>query len=47
MTFEQLQCFIASVEEHTFLDAAESLHISQSSLSKQIMKLEQELEVEL
>ena len=47
MTFEQLQCFIASVEEHTFLDAAESLHISQSSLAKQIMKLEQELEVEL
>lgn len=47
MTFEQLQCFIASVEEHTFLDAAESLHISQSSLSKQIMKLEKELELTL
>lgn len=43
MTFEQLQCFIASVEEKTFLDAAHSLYISQSSLSKQIMKLEQEL----
>lgn len=43
MTFEQLQCFIASVEEKTFFDAAQSLYISQSSLSKQIMKLEQEL----
>ena len=47
MTFEQLQCFIASVEEKTFLDAAHSLYISQSSLSKQIMKLEQQLGVML
>ena len=47
MTFEQLQCFIASVEEKTFLDAAHSLYISQSSLSKQILKLEQELGVML
>lgn len=47
MTFEQLQCFIASVEEKTFLDAAHSLYISQSFLSKQIMKLEQELGVML
>ena len=47
MTFEQLQCFIPSVEEKTFLDAAHSLYISQSSLSKQIMKLEQELGVML
>ena len=47
MTFEQLQCFIASVEEKSFLDAAHSLYISQSSLSKQIMKLEQELGVML
>lgn len=47
MTFEQLQCFIASVEEKTFFDAAQSLYISQSSLSKQIMKLEQELGVML
>ena len=47
MTFEQLQCFIASVEEKTFLDAAHSLNISKSSLSKQIIKLEQELGVML
>lgn len=47
MNFEQIQCFIAAVEEKTFLDAAESLHISQSSLSKQISRLEQELGVSL
>lgn len=35
------------MEEKTFLDAAHSLYISQSSLSKQIMKLEQELGVML
>lgn len=47
MTFDQLKYFIAVVEENTFLDAAESLHISQSSLSKQIMKLEKELSIPL
>lgn len=40
MTFEQLDYFIAAVQCDTFLDAAETLHISQSALSKQIMKLE-------
>ncbi len=43
MTFEQLNCFIKAVEENTFFDAAETLHITQSTLSKQIMKLEKEL----
>lgn len=43
MTFEQLKYFIAITEHPTFLDAAESLHMSQSALSKQIMKLEKEL----
>ena len=47
MTFEQLEYFIAVSEENTFFDAAEKLHISQSSLSKQIMKLEKELGVTL
>ena len=47
MTFEQLDYFIAAVQCDTFLDAAETLHISQSALSKQIMKLEQELGVML
>lgn len=47
MTFEQLEYFIAVTELDTFLNAAESLHISQSSLSKQIIKLEKELGIML
>lgn len=47
MTFEQLEYFIAVVEQDTFFDAAESLHISQSALSKQIIKLEKELDIQL
>lgn len=42
MTPEQLGCFLAAARENTFLEAAESLHITQSTLSKQIQKLEQE-----
>lgn len=47
MTFEQLQYFVAVVESPTFFDAAESLHIAQSTLSKQIRNLELELDVQL
>lgn len=47
MTFEQLNCFIKAVEEDTFFDAAEALHTTQSTLSKQIMKLEKELNLSL
>lgn len=47
MTFEHLEYFIAVVEENSFFDAADALNISQSSLSKQIIKLEQELGVKL
>ena len=47
MTFEQRDYFIAAVQCDTFLDAAETLHISQSALSKQIMKLEKELDIQL
>lgn len=47
MTFEQLEYFITLVNENSYFDAAETLHISQSSLSKQILKLEKELEVSL
>lgn len=47
MNFEQISCFIAAAEEPTFLDAAEILHITQSSLSKQIRKLEKELDITL
>lgn len=43
MTFEQLDYFIAAVESATFFDAAETLHTTQSTLSKQIKKLETEL----
>ena len=47
MTFEQLDCFIAAVECDTFFDAADKLHTTQSTLSKQILKLEKELEISL
>ena len=47
MTFEQLSYFIAIVENDTFFDAACEMNISQSSLSKQIMKLEKELDLTL
>ena len=39
MTLEQIDYFICTVQSGLF-DAAETMHISQSSLSKQIMKLE-------
>ena len=47
MTYEQLSYFIAIVENDTFFDAACEMNISQSSLSKQIMKLEKELDLTL
>lgn len=47
MNFDQLQYFIAVVENDTFFDAADTLHISQSALSKQIMRLERELDIQL
>lgn len=47
MTFEQIDYFIAVVKSDTFFDAAETLHITQSTLSKQIMKLEKELDIQL
>ena len=43
MTLEQIDYFICAAQSRTFFDAAEAMHISQSSLSKQIMKLEKEL----
>lgn len=45
MTFEQLEAFVAVTEHDTLFDAAEALHISQSALSKQIQKLEKELDL--
>ncbi|MBS5983352.1 MAG: LysR family transcriptional regulator [Clostridium butyricum] len=47
MTFEQLKYFIAIVENGTYFNASEYLHISQSNLSKQIIKLEKELNIDL
>ena len=47
MTFDQIQYFIAIAESNTYFDAAEELNISQSALSKQIIKLEKELGVAL
>ena len=45
MTFDQLEYFIAAAQQNTFFDAAEELHITQSALSKQIIRLEKELGV--
>lgn len=47
MTFEQLKYFVALTEGENFLEVAEKLYISQSSLSKQIKKIEEELEISL
>lgn len=43
MNIEQVRCVLAIVEHKTFLEAALSLNRSQSSVSKEIQKLEQEL----
>ncbi|MGL5578702.1 MAG: LysR family transcriptional regulator, partial [Fusobacteriaceae bacterium] len=45
MNFEQLEYFITLVEEENFLEASEKLYISQSSLSKNIKKMELELDI--
>ena len=47
MTFEQLDFFITTVQSETFFDAAEKLHTTQSTLSKQMKKLEKELDLTL
>lgn len=47
MNFEQLTYFIAIVENDTYFNAAEYLNMSQSNLSKQIIKLENELAIDL
>ncbi len=47
MTFEQIEFFIAVVESDTFFDAAETLHTTQSNVSKQMKKLEKELDLPL
>jgi DNA-binding transcriptional LysR family regulator len=47
MEMKQVKYFLAVAELRSFSVAAESLYISQSSLSKQIMALEKELGVDL
>ncbi len=47
MDFFQLECFCGIVQNKTFTEAAYTLSISQSSLSKQINKLEVELGAKL
>lgn len=45
MKISHLKCFIKLTESSSYMDAAEKLHISQSSLSKIIMRLEEDLGV--
>ncbi|MDR0347225.1 MAG: LysR family transcriptional regulator, partial [Coriobacteriales bacterium] len=47
MTFEQLEYFLTIAQTGSFSAAAENVHISQSSLSKQIQALERELDARL
>lgn len=47
MQIEQLLYFRTIVEKKTYLEAADVLNLSQSSLSKQIMKLEKEIAISL
>lgn len=47
MTMEQIDFFLMTVRCDTFLEAAENLYIAQSTLSKQIQKLESELNLTL
>lgn len=47
MTIEQLQYFMKVAETLSFHEAAFAMHLTQSSLSKQIIKLEKELQVTL
>ena len=47
MLFRQIEYFQAVVENENFYDAAEQCHVSQSAISQQIKKLEEELDVTL
>lgn len=47
MTHRQLECFLKTAELLSISKAAKALYISQPSLSEQIKKLEEELEVKL
>ncbi len=47
MDFEHIHCFLTLAKTHNFSRAAETLHLSQSSVSKRIRGLEQELHTKL
>lgn len=47
MLFRQIEYLQAVVEHGNFYDAADACHVSQSAISQQIKKLEEELEVQL
>ena len=47
MLLRQIEYFQAVVENGNFYDAAEQCHVSQSAISQQIKKLEEELDVKL
>jgi len=47
MEIRQLQYFVTLAQEGNYLNAAETLYVSQSQLSKKIMALEEELAVKL
>lgn len=47
MTFDALRYFVAVAEYHSIIKAAEILHISQSAVSRNLQRLEEELGVRL
>lgn len=47
MTFQQLRCFLTVAKTLNYTQAAQEMFISQSSVSKQIQTLEQELQMQL
>ena len=47
MLFRQMEYFQAVVEKHSFSEAAEICHVSQSAISQQIARFEEELGIKL
>lgn len=47
MLLRQIEYFQAVIENKNFYEAAEQCHVSQSAISQQIKKLEEELNVKL
>ena len=47
MLLRQIEYFQAVIENGNFYEAAEQCHVSQSAISQQIKKLEEELDVKL